>query len=610
MIWTKKLALLSLLFVCSVNAREQCGSKNGKTCSKGLCCNNGICQKNNPGNKCYVKNGCDPNFGFCYGKLHIREENEEVEEVEEEDLYEYIDVISTVYDDIYDYTTIVEEVTVTSSICENCEVPTTPPVITSSTTIKVIKTPEPYDSELDQYSELEVAEDFDHPDSDDKNDKAIPNDNESEDEVVASGGMEKVPEEDDNVVASGKKEEENIKIISKEDNNESEDIVVISGGMEKDSEEHEDVVSGGKKKDLEEDEVVVSGEKEKDLEEDDNESEDEVIVSGEKKKIPEDDDKELNDEDSIFNDKDKILDDESEFDEDVIFNEEYDEETTVLESDNEDSDIDMTTIYETITKTIDEAPTNVAEKKKYHPWQCGEGIGSCVEGYCCSKYGWCGTGDKYCNVELGCQSEFGVCRLNGQKVTTPVVDGKKQYHPWQCGKGIRSCKEGYCCSKYGWCGKTGAYCDVERGCQSEFGECFVRKGATPTITVEEEVTRTSVEESTPTHVIEETHPWQCGKGIRSCKEGYCCSKYGWCGKTSAYCDIERGCQSEFGRCNDKPSSPHHSKKTIKKYHPWQCGKGIRSCKEGYCCSKYGWCGKSASYCSKDEGCQSEFGKCW
>ena len=32
---------------------------------------------------------------------------------------------------------------------------------------------------------------------------------------------------------------------------------------------------------------------------------------------------------------------------------------------------------------------------------------------------------------------------------------------------------------------------------------------------------------------------------------YCCSKYGWCGKTEKYCDVDNGCQSEFGRCNFK-----------------------------------------------------------
>ncbi|OUM65016.1 carbohydrate-binding module family 18 protein, partial [Piromyces sp. E2] len=34
-----------------------------------------------------------------------------------------------------------------------------------------------------------------------------------------------------------------------------------------------------------------------------------------------------------------------------------------------------------------------------------------------------------------------------------------------------------------------------------------------------------------------------------CDSGYCCSKYGWCGKSDDHCSIKKGCQSEFGSCN-------------------------------------------------------------
>ncbi|KAG4082265.1 hypothetical protein H8356DRAFT_1753965 [Neocallimastix lanati (nom. inval.)] len=43
----------------------------------------------------------------------------------------------------------------------------------------------------------------------------------------------------------------------------------------------------------------------------------------------------------------------------------------------------------------------------------------------------------------------------------------------------------------------------------------------------------------------------------------------------------------------------------------KCGSkkdGIYICKRNYCCSKYGYCGKSSAYC--DSGCQSRYGKCW
>ena len=43
----------------------------------------------------------------------------------------------------------------------------------------------------------------------------------------------------------------------------------------------------------------------------------------------------------------------------------------------------------------------------------------------------------------------------------------------------------------------------------------------------------------------------------------------------------------------------------------RCGKvnnGIYECKSGYCCSKWGHCGKTSDYCGY--GCQTPFGKCW
>ena len=44
---------------------------------------------------------------------------------------------------------------------------------------------------------------------------------------------------------------------------------------------------------------------------------------------------------------------------------------------------------------------------------------------------------------------------------------------------------------------------------------------------------------------------KCGKinnTIYECKKGYCCSKYGYCGKTKDYCSIKNGCQNSFGGC--------------------------------------------------------------
>jgi len=50
----------------------------------------------------------------------------------------------------------------------------------------------------------------------------------------------------------------------------------------------------------------------------------------------------------------------------------------------------------------------------------------------------------------------------------------------------------------------------------------------------------------------------------------------------------------------KKSLPTNSKR--------QCGDSVAICASGYCCSKYGWCGRTKDYCGS--GCQKSFGKCW
>ncbi|CVL04543.1 probable chitin binding protein [Fusarium mangiferae] len=88
------------------------------------------------------------------------------------------------------------------------------------------------------------------------------------------------------------------------------------------------------------------------------------------------------------------------------------------------------------------------------------------------------------------------------------------------------------------------------------------------------------------------------------KWGDCCSYNNFCGSTSGYCD--GGCQAEFGKCNKwtTGSAPIVSANGLcgDKYH--QTCKGSTY---GYCCSKSGNCGKTSAYCGN--GCQSGFGTC-
>jgi len=107
-----------------------------------------------------------------------------------------------------------------------------------------------------------------------------------------------------------------------------------------------------------------------------------------------------------------------------------------------------------------DSKTNDNNKKISDNGRCGKDYGSCPSGQCCSKYGWCGTDDKYCLAAKGCNPEFGKC-----KDAYPVSTNGK------CGKDNGKCPSDKCCSKYGYCGTTDKYCSTDNGCQSEFGRC-------------------------------------------------------------------------------------------------------------------------------------------
>jgi len=88
---------------------------------------------------------------------------------------------------------------------------------------------------------------------------------------------------------------------------------------------------------------------------------------------------------------------------------------------------------------------------------------TCPNGQCCSKYNFCGSSSSYCRS--GCQKRFGACY--GKK--GPVSSGKISPDYTCGGSNGYNCPSNLCCSRYGWCGSTSAYC--RRGCQSLFGKC-------------------------------------------------------------------------------------------------------------------------------------------
>ena len=280
------------------------------------------------------------------------------------------------------------------------------------------------------------------------------------------------------------------------------------------------------------------------------------------------------------------------------------------------------------TTTSHILPTETARAKD----RCGiidnKNYGSCANGECCSKYGWCGVSEKYCGVDAGCQSEFGRCDGASQSstptssttsttsgtsssTTSRILPTETARAKDRCGiidnKNYGSCANGECCSKYGWCGVTEAHCSVNSGCQSEFGRC----NSSSDNPNNNNNNNNNENNENVNNNIRTSRTSRCGRRYGKCDKNQCCSKYGWCGTSESYCSVEAGCQSEFGRCGYSSDNTNDVNNTDENhYHPWQCGEGIGSCKPDYCCSKYGWCGRSISYCSRRRGCQSSFGSCW
>lgn len=144
----------------------------------------------------------------------------------------------------------------------------------------------------------------------------------------------------------------------------------------------------------------------------------------------------------------------------------------------------------------------------------------CVDGSCCSQYGWCGKTSNYCGV--GCLSN-----CNNVNINNTIVN--------ECG-GTKLCSNGACCSQYGWCGLTVDYCGS--GCQSN---CVQSTVTTPTPT------------PTPTPVSYPiTTNNRCGpEALTRCPltGNVCCSDNGICGKSVKECGLVKwACRPEFGKC--------------------------------------------------------------
>jgi len=206
-----------------------------------------------------------------------------------------------------------------------------------------------------------------------------------------------------------------------------------------------------------------------------------------------------------------------------------------------------TTTKATTTKSTTKEPTPTG--KVSTDGRCGPNNNNtiCPNNQCCSKYGYCGTEDDYC-VKY-CVPGYGQCKGTNttQKTTTKTTTTKnstptgKVSTDGTCGPNHNNtvCPNNQCCSKYGYCGTDDDYC--VKYCVPGYGQC--KGSTTQKTTTKKSTTKTS----TPTGKV--STDGSCGPEYNNtvCPNNQCCSKYGYCGTTNAYCGS--GCQSQFGRCN-------------------------------------------------------------
>jgi len=189
----------------------------------------------------------------------------------------------------------------------------------------------------------------------------------------------------------------------------------------------------------------------------------------------------------------------------------------------------------------------------------------------------------------------------------------------RCGPEHGICPDKECCSQYGYCGSEADYCS---NCNPEWGYCpgntnpvkktttTVVKTTTTTKKATKKTTTTTKKTTTPTNISTDN---RCGpsNGNTVCPDNKCCSQYGYCGTTSAYCGT--GCQSGFGKCTTSTggSSSSSSGKDYTKIvsTDGSCGAGKGRCPDGQCCSQYGYCGTTLDHCKASVGCQSKYGLC-
>jgi peptidoglycan/xylan/chitin deacetylase (PgdA/CDA1 family) len=211
--------------------------------------------------------------------------------------------------------------------------------------------------------------------------------------------------------------------------------------------------------------------------------------------------------------------------------------------------------------------------------KCGDGMGICEEGYCCSQYNWCGKSEGHCG--LGCQSVFGNCNVGDFVSSTSdpsePTGSIKLSTDGRCSDIDGSCINNECCSQYGWCGVSVDHC---RQCNPLFSGPF---GCGKSL-----VTTSSSPTNTP--VVKLSTNGRCSEIDGSCIGGQSCSEHGWCGTSSAHLT---NCNPLFSGPSGCGKSPIDNSII---YTPSQSCSVDTECGQGYCCGKDNMCGSTKDYC--------------
>lgn len=147
-------------------------------------------------------------------------------------------------------------------------------------------------------------------------------------------------------------------------------------------------------------------------------------------------------------------------------------------------------------------------------------------GECCSIWGWCGSASGNCG-HLVCDIQYGTCDPVPEE--PPISqDGICGFNSF-IGATCAGSAFGDCCNWSGECGSGTAYCSPEN-CDPEHGNCG---GSSLPVSTD----GTCSSNSDPVGAT------CAGSGF-----GDCCSEWGYCGDTNAFCGT--GCQSAFGSCMD------------------------------------------------------------